>query len=569
MPLHRPWPSLRRPGFASPSPLHPPSFSSFQVQKMGFQPEELAADARPAVVETVTCHNGEAPTPPNWSPLFRHPCEFGPSVFGDVLVNLIQNPNINSSWLFRADILHDSAASESHGPGPGEPGPPSETDNTSTGLVQIPSFAGYELNRTIVRRLIPRNTLRDKPLDQTCLIYQSVSNHKGEDDDVVIPEESTLVVYLPHVAHGSEMPFYHPVVKGIAFLHDWAPAESSGTISISYLFFNEAEDRSTVKLTRTALRLLEVIHKHGKGRLAGYQKRVHHDQILPQARVQNTYAQLKQKYARELIESWAETTDPEKHVFEDLCIAAFLVELWADMYGPGRPGRRGRQTPFPGFVDIGCGNGLLVYILNREGFRGWGFDARARKSWATYNTKLIAPSGGEEDTLQERVLLPTPVSDRELAHPKEYIALPHNRIHNGRFPKGTFIISNHADELTPWTPVLATLSECPFIAIPCCSHNLAGERYRAPPPKDKSKADSAYSSLVAWVADIATDCGWEVEQEMLRIPSTRNTALIGRTRSRGAELVDVEAIIQRYGGAAGYFASVVKLVTSTTSGGEH
>ncbi|KAK4145407.1 uncharacterized protein C8A04DRAFT_10762 [Dichotomopilus funicola] len=532
---------------------------------MGFQPEELAADARPAVVETVTCHNDKAPSPPNWSPLFRHPCEFGPSVFGDVLVNLIQNPNINSSWLFRADILYDSAASESKGPGrpDDELGPPSETDNTSSGPVRIPSFAGYELKRTIVRRLIPRNTLRDKPLDQTCLIYQTVSNQKGgeESDDVVIPEENTLVVYLPHVADGSEMPFYHPVVKGIAFLHSWTAAESSGSISISYQFFNEAEDRSTVKLTRTALRLLEVIHKHGKGRLAGYQKRVHHDQILPQARVQNTYAQLKRKYARELIESWAETTDPEKHVFEDLCIAAFLVELWADMYG-----RPSRQTPFPGFVDIGCGNGLLVYILNREGFGGWGFDARARKSWSTYNTKFIAPSGSEEDTLQELVLLPAPVSSGEEI---TTTTLPQDRIHNGRFPKGTFIISNHADELTPWTPILATLSECPFIAIPCCSHNLAGERYRAPPPRDKTKADSAYSSLVAWVADIATDCGWEVEQEMLRIPSTRNTAMIGRTRSRGAELVDVDDVVQRYGGAAGYLASVIKLVTSTSSGVEH
>jgi tRNASer (uridine44-2'-O)-methyltransferase len=507
---------------------------------MGFEPEELAVDSPAIVVEKASCHENTSEKATNWRPLFRHPCAFGSAEFGDVLVNLIQNPNINSSWLFRADILYDSAE-------PQECVAPSETHDPLS--VSKPSFVGFQLQRCIIRRLIPRNTLRDKPLDQTCLIYGSIPNN----GDGVALVEKALVVYLPHVSAPSEMPFYHPIVRGIAFLHEWEAAESRGCISISYLFFSE-EDRSVVRLTRTALRLLEVIHKHGKGRIEGYQKRVHHDQVLPQARVQNTYTRLKQKYARVLMKSWVESTDPEKHVFEDLCIAAFLVELWADMYGRG---------PFPGFVDIGCGNGLLVYILNQEGFTGWGFDARSRKSWAKYNTKLHTPAG-EEDTLRELVLLPPPVSRDGL--PDDF---DENRIHDGRFPKGTFIISNHADELTPWTPIIAAISECPFIAIPCCSHNLAGERYRAPAPKDKTKADSAYSSLVEWVAGIAADCGWEVEQEMLRIPSTRNTALIGRKRSTNGLDPDIQAIVEQYGGTAGYLESAIKLVASTASNHEH
>jgi tRNASer (uridine44-2'-O)-methyltransferase len=507
---------------------------------MGFEPEELAVEASPFIeVDTASGHVETASWA--WRPLFRHACAFGPAVFGDVMLNLIQNPNINSSWLFRADILHDAA----------------EVENTPA--VSIPSFVDLHLRRCTVRRLIPRNTLRDKPLDQTCLIYESNPSH---DDGAVSVKtlEKTLVVYLPHVSAPSEMPFYHPIVRGIAFLHEWTAAESCGSISISYLFFSE-QDRSSIRLTRTALRLLEVIHKHGKGRLAGYQKKVHHDQLLPQARVQNTYTRLKQKYARSLIKGWAETTDPEKHVFEDLCIAAFLIELWADMYG--------RDGSFPGFVDIGCGNGLLVYILNQEDFPGWGFDARSRKSWAAYNTKLQTPSG-EKDTLRELVLLPPPVS-RDGVAGMSSDGFNEERVHDGRFPKGTFIISNHADELTPWTPIIAAISECPFIAIPCCSHNLAGERYRAPAPKDKTKADSAYSSLVVWVSDIARDCGWEVEQEMLRIPSTRNTALIGRKRSSPANPpLDIQAVVDRYGGTAGYLENVIKLVaTSTASGDEH
>ncbi|KAK3311430.1 uncharacterized protein B0T15DRAFT_75239 [Chaetomium strumarium] len=507
---------------------------------MGFEPEDVALDASPFIVlgDSESSHETAC-----WRPLFRHQCSFNAEVFNDVLVNLIQNPNINSSWLFRADILYDSVE------------PLAALAVPEVEHAHIPLFLGFELRRCIVRRLIPRNTLRDKPMDQTCLIYRTASY---QEDDAVTAVEKTLVVYLPHISTPSEMPFYHPVVRGIAFLHEWtAAAESRGSISISYLFFSE-EDRSSVRLVRTALRLLEVIHKHGKGRLEGYQKRVHHDRLVPQARVQNTYTRLKQKYARSLIKSWAETTDPAKHVFEDLCIAAFLLELWLDTYGQGT---------FPGFVDIGCGNGLLVYILNQEGFAGWGFDARSRKSWAAYNTKMKTPAG-EQDTLQQLVLLPPPVSRDGLAG-LSGDTFNDKLIHNGRFPEGTFIISNHADELTPWTPIIAALSECPFIAIPCCSHNLAGERFRAPAPKDKTTADSAYSSLVVWVSNIATDCGWEVEQEMLRIPSTRNTALVGRKRSTQSPTLDIQAIVDKYGGTAGYLESVVKLVTSTASASEH
>lgn len=47
--------------------------------------------------------------------------------------------------------------------------------------------------------------------------------------------------------------------------------------------------------------------------------------------------------------------DFEKYIFEDICIVVFMIELWKDMYGEGL---------FFGFVDVGCGNGLFVYILN-------------------------------------------------------------------------------------------------------------------------------------------------------------------------------------------------------------
>lgn len=44
----------------------------------------------------------------------------------------------------------------------------------------------------------------------------------------------------------------------------------------------------------------------------------------------------------------------------------------------------------PSFLDLGCGNGLLVYILNQEGYPGFGIDVRKRKIWDKYpaNVKL-------------------------------------------------------------------------------------------------------------------------------------------------------------------------------------
>jgi tRNASer (uridine44-2'-O)-methyltransferase len=467
-----------------------------------------------------------------WTPLFWLPCSFDAAIFTDVMLNLIKNPNINSSWLFRADILHDEEGDQ------GLAGP-SHVDYK----LQIPSFSGFECKRYMIRKLIPRNTLRDDPLDQTCLIYESTAGD----------EQQTLVVYLPHVSTPDDVPFYHPKVRGIAFLHRWNPQDSTGNISISYLFFPAFE--TTTKLTRTALHLVTVIHKHGEGRVTGYVKRVHHDVVIPQAPFQNRYAALKQKYAKPLIDGWAEATDPLKHVFEDLGIAAFLIELWADMY---------TDTPFPGFVDIGCGNGLLVYILNQEGYAGWGFDARARKSWEAYNAR-VQISGTEQDSLRQSVLVPS-VLLPDGPESNDTSGVDATKIHDGIFPPGTFIISNHADELTPWTPVLATISQCPFVMIPCCSHNLTGAKYRAPPPKDKTKSESAYSSLVAWVEDIARDCGWEVETEMLRIPSTRNTALLGRKRISEYDEADVQGIIQKYGGAEGWLENAMKLVKTGPRG---
>jgi tRNASer (uridine44-2'-O)-methyltransferase len=498
---------------------------------MMFLPELSALGALPALEQTSGA---------TWTPLFKHDCSFPPEVFREVMLNLIRNPNINSNHLFRADISLDVPFVE---------GLKTESEISP----RITHFTNFHLKTVMVRTMIPRNPLLDKPLDQTCMLYEQ----KQEDETL------SLVIYVPHISSAAECPFYHPAVRGIGFLHNYNQESKEGVISIHYSFF-DSDPRST-KLERTAQHLLAVLHKHGQGKAAGYVKRVQHDVVLPQAVVQNMYAKLKAKYAKVLCTGWVESTDPTKHVFEDLGIAAFLIELWSEMY---------KDEPFPGFVDIGCGNGLLVHILVEEGYSGWGFDARARKSWSTWSQKA-------QDNLRELVLIPSMaqtsrsqntnsnIQEAAIRQSQSEIEVPQLErvgIQNGTFPEGTFIISNHADELTPWTPILATLSSSPFLMIPCCSHALSGARFRAPPPKNASASTSAFASLITWVSNIAEDCGWEVEKEILRIPSTRNTALIGRRRLVGGDAVDVLDVVKKYGGAAGWEENSLKLVKGATRG---
>ncbi|KAI6780601.1 uncharacterized protein J7T54_008519 [Emericellopsis cladophorae] len=481
---------------------------------MVFTPDYVAPDAPPAFEDMC----GEV-----WTQICRHECAFSPDIFFDKMMNLIKNPNINSSWLFRADIVYDDASS---------PARIGEVEDESRPRVR--EVKNIPRTRILIRTLVPRNTLRDAPVNQTCTFHQHSS--QGEEDLI-----RSLVIYIPHVDSVEDYPFYHPKVRGVAHYHEWDASTGAGFISIHFLPFADIPVAADKNLQRIAYHLLEVLHKHGEGVAKGYVKRVQHDMIVPQIKFQDRYAELKGKYARSLIGEWDEKTDPVKHVFEDLGIAAFLIEMWMTMY---------REHPFPGFVDIGCGNGLLVHILNQEGYSGWGFDARSRGSWQKYASPCSASPTGS--SLAQRLLLPS-IIQSTTSSPMDPATT-----HDGVFPTGTFIISNHADELTPWTPLLATLSSSPFLVIPCCSHALSGARQRHPPPKDKSKGSSTYASLVEWTRHIMERCGWEVETETLRIPSTRNIGLVGRRRT--AEEVDILQIIAEFGGADGFASNVEQLL---------
>ena len=506
-----------------------------------------------------------------WLTILESPCRFPPDIFSGVVLNLIKNPNITSSHLFRADIFYDSESD--HAPSHDLNSQPDSGLPKHLKQEYQPvryELTEYKLERTIVRQLVPRNPQLDKPLVQTYHFFRKIDT--GVD--------ATVVVLIPHVQHVEDIPFYHPAVSRLALMHVWRAAGSEGesgtrehdeygSISISYSLFSET--MLSTKLERTALRLLQTMHKHGQGQLAGYEKRVHLDQVIPQKKYQDTYARLKAKYGKQLSEQWVEVTDPGKHVFEDIGIAAFLIELWRDMYSVEEcKDEAETKKRFPGFVDIGCGNGVLVYILVSEGYEGSGFDARKRKTWRIFPDYV-------QEKLQRRVLVPSVFQNHEdKSSWSDWMLWS-----NGMFAPETFIISNHADELTTWTPLLAYRTQSSFIAIPCCSHDLQGARFRAPlttkaaklsptrlpqqdVPTDRSrhefdnnvrsslaaetgslirteaqkKMPSAYSSLCSYVTSLAEEVGFETEREALRIPSTRNQCIIGR-RMRTKPKIDI------------------------------
>ncbi|KAG8591329.1 hypothetical protein GDO81_000128 [Engystomops pustulosus] len=206
------------------------------------------------------------------------------------------------------------------------------------------------------------------------------------------------------------------------------------------------------------------------------------------------YQSLKEKY-KDMVKVWPEVTDPEKFVYEDVAIATYLLVLWEEERSQKQ--LEEKQS----FVDLGCGNGLLVHILSNEGHPGRGIDVRRRRIWDMYGSRTI---------LEESAITP---SDNSL------------------FPHTDWIIGNHSDELTPWLPVIAARSSysCRFFVLPCCFFSFFGKFNR------KSSKKTQYREYLDFVLEVGDRCGFLVEEDCLRIPSTKRVCLIGKSRSYSPE----------------------------------
>ncbi|XP_044753917.1 probable tRNA (uracil-O(2)-)-methyltransferase isoform X1 [Coccinella septempunctata] len=217
---------------------------------------------------------------------------------------------------------------------------------------------------------------------------------------------------------------------------------------------------------------------------------------IPKEKYCHCYNNLKQIYGESLRKVWWEKTktDPQKFIYEDIAIASYLICLWLEEY-------KGEARNFVNFVDCGCGNGLLVYILNKEGFKGHGIDLRKRRVW---------------DLFSDSADLKVGIVDS-----------------NSKFPNATWLIGNHSDELTPWLPVIASKSSpiTNYFVLPCCPFDFCGKRYIR-----KNSNISQYADYLQYINSISEICKFTTWFDKLRIPSTKRICLVGLRKNDGSEI---------------------------------
>ncbi|KDR66238.1 hypothetical protein GALMADRAFT_148002 [Galerina marginata CBS 339.88] len=433
-----------------------------------------------------------------WIPLVSCAANFPIEIFEIAITQLIHHPEYNSTLILRSEVLEDTT-----------------TDFPDF----VPKLENLQRNRRIRRRLLPRRPGRDQALDQDCTLYGPETSENALSDTLVL---------TPIVEPGSSLPYYHPMVAHLAFRYI---SSTTPMLIIEVEPLPGTPLDPNARLYRTCLALLETLHRYGWGAMTNYRKRVLHDCLIPREEYQDLYLVMRERH-KHLVDTWQEVTDPLKHVFEDIGIATYLMMLWKDTFRSDtfvnaldstEPWKAWPRPP-GGFLDLGCGNGLLSHILVSEGYEGYGIDLRARTSWTHY-----------PDSSQSRLRVHAfdPTADHDDYGRQTY------------FKPGVFVIGNHADELTPWLPVLSTLHDSSgYISIPCCSWAFDKKYERSSTPAypipdgfveslnlgGEGSNKSSYSMYRIWLASLSLHCGWEVECETLRIPSTRNWAIIGRQR---------------------------------------
>jgi len=313
------------------------------------------------------------------------------------------------------------------------------------------------------------------------------------------------------------LPYYYPKVQKWAFIfqEESTKEEDSATkgkqrddkdnnttseqpnnkVSMEVVFLDETTWRNMmVKVASQVLKKLKswgVNHERTRD-TGGYQKLGHYDRIFPCTKYRETYDRLKKKY-KDWASKWTEGTDPIKYVFEDIQIASYLISLWEieELRNP-----HSQKDYKCTFVDLGCGNGFLVYLLTMEGYLGKGIDLQKRKIWDEYPENVV---------LEKVALIPEEVE----------------------FEGVDWIIGNHSDELTPWIPYIASRSgySTKYFVLPCCFFDFSGKF------KSNDQKKGKYLLYREYIEYVGTQCGYEVEWDTLRIPSTKNVAQIGRKRT--------------------------------------
>lgn len=96
------------------------------------------------------------------------------------------------------------------------------------------------------------------------------------------------------------------------------------------------------------------------------------------------------------------------------------------------------------------------------------------------------------------------------------------------FPEADWLLGNHSDELTVWMPVMAARSSysCNIFLLPCCPFEFDGNKYCR-----VNTSVSQYEDFLNYVEMVCEKCGFITEKDKLRIPSTKRTCFVSKTRT--------------------------------------
>ncbi|KAF3310585.1 tRNA(Ser) Um(44) 2'-O-methyltransferase [Orbilia oligospora] len=351
-----------------------------------------------------------------------------------VILGVLLQPEYLSPVIARADVIYDSDTAGL------------EISKGGVDIGFIGDFLTYRVSRRLIIRNIPRNPKRDEAIEQSIWSLQK------------FPDVRAFALETK----GSKLSIHH--------LGRARPELLDTTISRKPVAGVDSE-----RTRRMFKRILEVLKKRFEK--PDYIKRVNHDAIVSRERYQKVYQDLKARHADRLCRIFAINGYEGKgcrevdKIFEELGIASFCICLWEEIYEIPTTARRNGYyddvrtntgsdplNQFVGFVDLGCGSGVLTDVLLQEGWPGYGIDARSRKIWKSFDDHV-------QLHLIESILIPyvidqTLVGTESMTSYREDQMDPFYTIsgspytyHSGRFANGTFLICNHGDELTAWTPL--------------------------------------------------------------------------------------------------------------------
>lgn len=332
-------------------------------------------------------------------------------------------------------------------------------------------------------------------------------------------------------------PFQYPKVRCYRFSYEKTDDGEGGLLRYAVIPLGEDATCSRTFETmkkhsvNSAKKMLSVVRKRAETYDPNtgdstYIKRVKHDNLLTEVEYRSRYDIMKLKYSF-WVEQWTECTDPVKFVYEELSIATYLCALWDKERA--EEGLKTKQS----FIDCGCGNGFLVYLLIMEGHEGIGVDLQKRDIWDKYPNKVSAA-----------------------LHHKEMDPISYD------CSKYDWILGNHSDELSPWIPVMAARAQkgldvrpvCDvdsgtlnggaidrelrrayprFFILPCCFFDFDGKkvsfgRTRRTVGVRAAHGTGKYEQYCTWIAQLCKAFGFSTQIENLRIPSTKYVSLLGR-----------------------------------------